>query len=133
MQPLKSIIILSNNDIILFILIQIYEKQQHTRASTLTINLFYLMHFIMLPCDEFPTLSLRDLFSGGLRAFPLPEKPLPTPNFLLFVSRFISSSTVKHVLSPYMVMDRVMECAHVEIVIAAEECILCCAGVSVER
>ena len=46
------------------------------------------MHYILLPWDEFPTLSLRDLFSGGLREpgpFPLLEKPLPAPNFLLFI------------------------------------------------
>ena len=46
------------------------------------------MRASMLPCDEFPTLSLRDLFSGGLREagpFPLTENPLPAPNFLLFI------------------------------------------------
>ena len=50
------------------------------------------MRFLMLPCDALPTLSLRGLFSGGLRGagtFPLPVKPLPTPNFLLLASRFM--------------------------------------------
>ena len=56
------------------------------------------MRFLILPCDELPTVSLRGLFSGGLRGagtFPLPEKPLPTPNFLLFASRFMLSNLAR--------------------------------------